>query len=138
MATAQETLAIETDGRGTREITEQVSRAVKGAGIETGLCHVFSRHTSAGVIITENADATVREDLERLLSHLAPDGWREFRHTAEGDDDMSAHARTLLAGENVLVPIRDGQLALGTWQGIFLWEHRHGAHRREIVVTVLG
>lgn len=135
---AQETLSFDTGGRGTREITAEVARVVEAAGVETGLCHVFARHTSASVIITENADPTVRADLERLLSHLAPDGWREFRHRAEGDDDMSAHARTLLAGETVTVPIREARLALGTWQGIFLWEHRTGAHRREIVVTILG
>ncbi len=89
-------------------------------------------------IITENADSTVRTDLERLLTHLAPDGWPAFRHRAEGDDDMSAHARTLLMGEGVLVPVQGGTLALGTWQGIFLWEHRTGSHRREVIVTVLG
>ncbi|MGH8274507.1 MAG: secondary thiamine-phosphate synthase enzyme YjbQ [Gammaproteobacteria bacterium] len=138
MATVQETLAFETGGRGTREITEEVARTIGKAGIETGLCHVFACHTSAGVIITENADPTVRADLERLLAHLVPDGWREFRHRAEGDDDMSAHARTLLTGEGVLVPITGGRLSLGTWQGIFLWEHRTGAHRREVVVTALG
>lgn len=138
MTTAQETLFFETDGRGTREITAKVARAVEASKIETGLCHVFSRHTSAGIIITENADPVVCEDLERLLAHLAPDGWDEFHHTTEGDDDMSAHARTLLAGESARVPVTGGKLALGTWQGIFLWEHRTGAHRREVVVTVLG
>ncbi|MGH8160797.1 MAG: secondary thiamine-phosphate synthase enzyme YjbQ [Gammaproteobacteria bacterium] len=138
MKTAQETLTFDTDGRGTREITDEIARVVRKAGIETGLCHVFSRHTSAGVIVTENADPTVRADLERLLAHLAPDGWGEFRHRAEGDDDMSAHARTLLAGESVTVPVAGGKLALGTWQGVFLWEHRTGAHCREVVVTLLG
>ncbi|MDN5864481.1 MAG: secondary thiamine-phosphate synthase enzyme YjbQ [Gammaproteobacteria bacterium] len=138
MATAQETLSFDAGGRGTREITDEVTHVVTAAGIETGLCHVFSRHTSAGVIITENADPTVRADLERLLSEWVPDGWREFRHTAEGNDDMSAHARTLLAGDSVLIPIQNGRLALGTWQGIFLWEHRTGGHRREVVVTLLG
>lgn len=133
-----DTLGIQTRGRGTREITQEVAHVVAGAGIGTGLCQVFARHTSAGVIIMENADPTVHDDLERMLAHLVPDGWAEFRHRAEGDDDMSAHVRTLLAGESVTVPVRDGRLALGTWQGIFLWEHRADGHRREVVVTVLG
>ena len=111
---------------------------VVDAGIGTGLCQIFARHTSAGVIIMENADPTVHGDLERLLAHLVPDGWSRFRHRAEGDDDMSAHVRTLLAGESVAVPVRDGHLALGTWQGIFLWEHRAHGHRRELAVTVIG
>ena len=138
MPTAQETLTFDTSGRGTREITQDVEEVVQKAGIEAGLCQVFSRHTSAGVIITENADPAVRDDLERLLAKLAPDAWPEFRHTAEGDDDMSAHARTLLTGDSVTVPIRDGRLALGTWQGIYLWEHRSAPHHRKILVTILG
>lgn len=138
MTASSHTLAAHTTGRGTREITREVSQAVHEAGITTGLCHVFARHTSAGVIIMENADPTVHGDLERLLSHLVPDGWHAFHHRAEGEDDMSAHARTLITGEGILVPVRDGRLALGTWQGIFLWEHRTGVHRREVVITVLG
>ena len=138
MTAHSDTLEIQTRGRGTREITHEVARIVKDAGVGTGLCQVFARHTSAGVIIMENADPTVRDDLDRLLAKLAPDGWDEFRHRAEGDDDMPAHARTLLAGESVTVPVRSGQLALGTWQGIFLWEHRADGHRRELVVTVVG
>lgn len=131
-------LTIQTRGRGTQEITREVADVVAASGIQTGFCQVFVRHTSAGVIITENADPTVRDDLERLLAHLAPDGWEAFRHRAEGDDDMSAHARTLLTGDSVLVPVTGGMLGLGTWQGIFLWEHRTGSHRREVIVTVLG
>jgi secondary thiamine-phosphate synthase enzyme len=138
MEAIQTTLSLETDGRGTHDITADVERTIEESGLKTGLCHVFSRHTSAGVIITENADPTVREDLERLLAELAPDGWHKFRHTAEGEDDMSAHARNLLTGDSVLVPVREGRLALGTWQGIYLWEHRCAPHRREIVITLLG
>lgn len=138
MSAVRDTLELRTSDRGTTEVTDEVARVVSGSGVEIGLCHVFARHTSAGVIIMENADPTVREDLERLLSHWVPDGWPEFRHRAEGDDDMSAHARTLLAGESVTVPVQGGRLALGTWQGIFLWEHRTGAHRRELVITVVG
>ena len=138
MTAVQRTLEVRTDGRGTHSVTDEVAACVRESGVTTGLCQVFARHTSAGVVLTENADPTVRGDHERLLSHLVPDGWREFRHRAEGDDDMSAHARTLLAGDSVLVPVSSGGLALGTWQGIFLWEHRTGRHRRELVVTVLG
>lgn len=138
MAAVQEVLEVRTSGRGTLEVTGQVQGVVRGSGVRTGLCHVFARHTSAGIVITENADPTVREDHERLLLQLVPDGWSEFRHRAEGDDDMSAHARTLLAGEGTVIPVTEGRLALGTWQGVFLWEHRTGAHRRRIVVTVLG
>ncbi len=138
MATVQEILTIRTTGRGLRDVTDQIARVVEAAAAADGLCHVFSRHTSAGVVITENADPTVPEDHERLVAKLIPDGWHEFRHRTEGDDDMAAHARTLLAGEGVLVPVRNGELALGRWQGIFLWEHRTGGHFREVVVTVLG
>lgn len=138
MIVVQHTLEVLTRGRGMREITREVSEVVSGAGIATGLCQVFSRHTSAGVIITENADPTVGEDLERWLAHLVPDGWERFRHRAEGPDDMPAHARTLLAGAGTLVPVTRGHLALGRWQGLFVWEHRHAGRRREFVVTVLG
>ena len=138
MTARSDTIEVRTSGRSTQEITREVARVVTDSGIESGLCQVFARHTSAGVIIMENADPTVRDDLERLLGKLAPDGWAEFRHRAEGDDDMPAHARTLLAGESVTVPVRGGQLALGTWQGIFLWEHRADGHRRELAVTVVG
>ena len=138
MSAHSDLLVVQTRGRSTQEVTREVARIVAEAGIGTGLCQVFARHTSAGVIIMENADPTVHGDLERLLAHLVPDGWTEFRHRAEGDDDMSAHVRTLLAGESVTVPVRNGRLALGTWQGIFLWEHRTGGHRRELAVTVIG
>ncbi len=129
---------MQTRGRGTQEVTREVARVVTQSGIRTGLCQVFARHTSAGVIIMENADPTVRDDLERWFAHTVPDGWVEFRHRAEGDDDMPAHVRTLLAGESITVPVKDGRLALGTWQGVFLWEHRADGHRRELVVTVVG
>ncbi len=138
MTAHSDTVAVQTRGRGTQEVTREVARIVAESGIGTGLCQVFARHTSAGVIIMENADPGVRDDLERLFAHLVPDGWAEFRHRAEGDDDMPAHVRTLLAGESVTVPVKDGRLALGTWQGVFLWEHRTDGHRRELVVTVVG
>ena len=111
---------------------------MRAAKIERGIVHVFAPHTSCSVIITENADPTVRSDLEMLAQRWAPDGDAEYHHDTEGDDDMAAHARSLLAGISVTVPIANGKLLLGTWQGIYLWEHRTHAHNRRIVVTVTG
>ena len=136
--TFQDTFEISTGGRGTSEITAEVARIVRAAKIERGMAHVFAQHTSCSVIITENADSTVRSDLEMLAQRWAPDGDAEYCHDTEGDDDMAAHARSLLAGVSVTVPIADGKLLLGTWQGIYLWEHRTHAHYRRIVVTVTG
>jgi len=136
--TFQDTFEISTGGRGTSEITAEVARIVRAAKIERGIAHVFAQHTSCSVIITENADPTVRSDLEMLAQRWAPDGDAEYHHDTEGDDDMAAHARSLLAGISVTVPIANGKLLLGTWQGIYLWEHRTHAHNRRIVVTVTG
>ena len=136
--TVQDTFEISTGGRGTSEITAEVARIVRTAKIERGIAHVFAQHTSCSVIITENADPTVRSDLEMLAQRWAPDGDADYRHDTEGDDDMAAHARSLLAGVSVTVPIADGKLLLGTWQGIYLWEHRTEPHTRKIVVTVCG
>jgi len=136
--TFQDTFEISTGGRGTSEITAEVARIVRAAKIERGMAHVFAQHTSCSVIITENDDPTVRSDLEMLAQRWAPDGDADYRHDTEGDDDMAAHARSLLAGVSVTVPIADGKLLLGTWQGIYLWEHRTHAHYRRIVVTVTG
>lgn len=130
--------AIQTPGRGTIEITERVRRIVRGSGVAEGLCHVFIHHTSASLIICENADPGVRSDLERYFGRLAADGDPLFRHTAEGPDDMPAHIRTILTGMSVTVPVRDGDCDLGTWQGIFLWEHRADPHRRQVTVSVLS
>lgn len=134
----QETLSFETRGRGTYEITEAVARVVLGAGIAAGICHVFAHHTSASLLICENADPTVRRDLEAFLARLVPDGDPLFEHDTEGPDDMPAHIRTVLTQTNLTIPIIGGRLALGTWQGIFLWEHRHRGHRRQITVTLQG
>jgi secondary thiamine-phosphate synthase enzyme len=136
--TFQDIFEISTAGRGTSEITAEVTRIVRAAKIERGIAHVFAQHTSCSVIITENADPTVRNDLEMLAQRWAPDGDAEYHHDTEGDDDMAAHARSLLAGISVTVPIANGKLLLGTWQGIYLWEHRTHAHNRRIVVTVTG
>ena len=136
--TFQDIFEISTVGRGASEITAEVTRIVRAAKIERGIAHVFAQHTSCSVIITENADPTVRSDLEMLAQRWAPDGDAEYRHDTEGDDDMAAHARNVLAGSSVSVPVRDGELLLGTWQGIYLWEHRAQSHARSIVVTVTG
>lgn len=134
----QRSLEVTTRGRGFTEVTAEVAAFVAAVGLHTGLCHVFLRHTSASLCITENADPEVRRDLERFAQRLAPDGDPMFRHLTEGSDDMPAHVRTLLAGYELSVPVRRGELALGTWQGIYLWEHRRSAHRRELVLTLHG
>jgi secondary thiamine-phosphate synthase enzyme len=134
----QAELQLSTPGRGFQEVTAAVAAQVHESGIRTGLCHLFLRHTSASLCITENADPQVRADLERFAQRLAPDGDNLFRHDEEGADDMPAHVRNLFAGYELTVPVRGGRLALGTWQGIYLWEHRHAPHRRQVVVTLNG
>lgn len=134
----QQSFEIRSRGRGTTEITAEVARLVRAAGISTGIAQVFVQHTSCSVMITENADPAVRRDLETLAARWAPDGDPDYRHDTEGDDDMAAHARSLLAGSSVTVPVGAGELLLGTWQGIYLWEHRTGAQLRRVVVTVVG
>ena len=134
----QAEIEVETRGRGTYEITERVAAAVRSSGVAAGLCHVFITHTSASLLICENADPAVRRDLETFMADLAPDGDPRFVHTAEGPDDMPAHVRSILTQTDLTIPIRDGQLALGTWQGVYLWEHRLHAHRRRVLVTVQG
>ena len=136
--TYQDTFEVETRARGTIEITPHVARLVRASGAKAGIAHVFAQHTSCSVIITENADPSVRRDLETLAQRWAPDGDPAYRHDTEGDDDMAAHARSLLAGSSVTVPVKTGTLLLGTWQGIYLWEHRAQSHTRSIVVTVTG
>ncbi len=131
-------LQIETDGRGTYDLTRQVDDAVRQSGIATGLCHIFLRHTSASLMLCENADPAVMQDLEAFMTRLAPDGDPMYTHTAEGPDDMSAHVRSVLTHSDLNVPIREGRCDLGTWQGIYLWEHRIAAHRRSITLTISG
>lgn len=132
----RETLRVDTRGRGFHEITESVASIVDRAGTETGLCHLFIRHTSASLLITENADPDVLRDLETWISAIAEDGDPRFRHTAEGPDDMSAHVRTLLTETSLTIPVADGRPALGTWQGVFVWEHRANPHARTVLVSV--
>jgi secondary thiamine-phosphate synthase enzyme len=127
-----------TQGRGSYELTDNIQAAVRESGVETGLCNVFIRHTSASLMLCENADPTVRRDLESFMNRLAPDGDPLFRHIAEGPDDMPAHVRSVLTHADLNLPVRDGRCDLGTWQGVFLWEHRHAPHRRRITVTVSG
>jgi secondary thiamine-phosphate synthase enzyme len=136
--TWQTTLEIATAGRGTRDITDAVAEAVAASGLRCGLVHVFVQHTSCSLTITENADPDVRRDLETVMARLAPDGDPAYRHDAEGPDDMAAHARSVLSGTSLSVPVGGGRLLLGTWQGIYLWEHRTAPHRRHVIVTVLG
>ncbi|MBY6203361.1 secondary thiamine-phosphate synthase enzyme YjbQ [Halomonas denitrificans] len=131
-------VSIDTPGRGLVDVTRQVASVVRESGIRLGLCHVFILHTSASLLITENADPDVLHDLETVFAGLAPDGDPRYRHTAEGPDDMSAHVRSALTGTSLTVPVRDGRLELGTWQGIFLWEHRTRPHARTLSITVAG
>jgi len=134
----QKTLDFRTRGRGTTDLTTEVARAVAETGIRKGLCTVFLQHTSASLILCENADPDVRRDLETILSRLAPDGDPAYRHDTEGADDMAAHARSILTSNSFTIPVADGRLMLGTWQGLYLYEHRRAPHARSIVVTVLG
>jgi secondary thiamine-phosphate synthase enzyme len=134
----QQTLNFRTRGRGLLPMTEQVADLVAKSGVKAGLCHLFIRHTSASLLLSENADPAVGRDLERFMQKVAPDGSPEFEHDAEGPDDMPAHIRTMLAGATMTVPVANGRLLLGTWQGIYLWEHRTRGHDREVVVTVAG
>ena len=134
----QEYFTVATHGRGTIDVTAKVQDAVRGSGITTGLCHVFLHHTSASLILCENADPTVRSDLEAFMNRLAPDGDTLFEHTAEGPDDMPAHVRTILTKTDLTIPVRKRHCALGTWQGIYLWEHRTRGHCRQVTVTIQG
>ncbi|ROO27159.1 secondary thiamine-phosphate synthase enzyme [Salinisphaera orenii MK-B5] len=133
----QQTLSFETPGRSTRDITADVNAVVRAAGVAVGVCHVFIRHTSASLMICENADPSVREDVERWMAKVVVDGDPMFEHDMEGPDDMPGHIRSILTGMDLTVPITDGALNLGTWQGIYLYEHRSAPHRRDVVVTLM-
>jgi secondary thiamine-phosphate synthase enzyme len=134
----REQLTVETRGRGTHEITGQVQRVVEHSAVSSGICLLFIHHTSASLIVCENADPTVRHDLERFAARLVSDGDPLFRHDSEGPDDMPAHIRTILTQTSLTIPIEGGRCDLGTWQGVYLWEHRTSPHRRRVSVTVLG
>lgn len=132
------TLEFPTRGRAFHDITREVADWAQGRGAATGLLTVFLRHTSASLLVQENADPDVRADLERFFARLVPDGDRLFQHTTEGPDDMPAHVRSALTAVQLSVPLVEGRLALGTWQGIYLWEHRARGHRREVVLHLIG
>ena len=134
----QTELEVTTRGRGTYDLTSRVQSAVEASGVEIGMCHVFIRHTSASLMLCENADPAVMRDLETFMLRLVPDGDPMFSHTAEGPDDMPAHVRSILTQSDLNIPVRGGRCDLGTWQGIYLWEHRFAAHRRLLTVTVQG
>ena len=134
----QEEINISTQGRGTYDLSHQVQQVVRSSGISTGLCHVFIRHTSASLMICENADPAVMRDLETFMNRQVPDGDPMFTHTAEGPDDMPAHVRSVLTQTDLNVPVTEGQCTLGTWQGIFLWEHRLAPHNRKVILTISG
>jgi secondary thiamine-phosphate synthase enzyme len=131
-------LNIQTQGRATINLSREIEQLVEQSGIETGLCHIFIAHTSASLIITENADSNVHRDLENFISRLVLDGDPSYLHDQEGPDDMSAHIRSILTQSEISIPISKGRLATGTWQGIYLWEHRTSPHRRTVIVTLLG
>ncbi len=138
MKSYQQQLQFQTKGRGTTNISGDIAAVVAESGIDNGLCHVFLHHTSASLILCENADADVRRDLETFMQRLTPDGDPIFRHVDEGSDDMPAHVRSILTGMDLTVPVTRGRVALGTWQGVYLWEHRHRPHQRRVTVTVQG
>ena len=131
-------LRFSTDGRGTYNISQQIRDAIKTSGIKSGICHIFIHHTSASLILCENADSDVRVDLETFMKHIAPDGDDMFIHTSEGSDDMPAHIRTVLTHSSLSIPVEKGKDKLGLWQGVFLWEHRIKKQKRKITVTMLG
>lgn len=134
----QHEILIQTSGRGTQNITTEISKIVRKSQIKTGVCHIFIRHTSASLMICENYDAQVRQDLENFFARLIPDGDPLFKHVIEGKDDMPAHIRTILTQTEMNIPVTNGELALGKWQGVFLYEHRYDPQRRQILITVIG
>jgi secondary thiamine-phosphate synthase enzyme len=131
-------ISLATRGRGTYDVTDTVQAAVRASGVREGLCMLFIHHTSASLIITENADPVVRRDLDAFLARLVPDGDPLFRHIDEGPDDMPSHVRSVLTQTSLSIPVAGGRCDLGTWQGIFVWEHRTAPHTRRITVTVLS
>ncbi|HET6914414.1 MAG TPA: secondary thiamine-phosphate synthase enzyme YjbQ [Rhodanobacteraceae bacterium] len=135
---ATSSFEVRTHGRGFFGLDDRLRAALGESGVREGVVHVFTQHTSCSLLICENADPVVREDLERYFSRLVRDGDPLFRHDAEGPDDMPAHVRSILTGVSLNLPVRNGELALGTWQGVYLWEHRTAPHARKISVTLVG
>lgn len=138
MTIHQTTLTLRTHGQGTYEFTDEIARELQRSGLQRGVVTVFCRHTSASLVIMENADASARRDLEAWLNRLVPGNDPHFEHTLEGPDDMPSHIKMALTRTSEQVPFADGRLLLGTWQGVFLWEHRLAAHTRKLVLTFCG
>jgi secondary thiamine-phosphate synthase enzyme len=134
----QQQISITTNGRSTTNITHEINHAISESGVNNGLCHIFIQHTSASLIITENADPAVRKDLEYFMSKLVIDGDPHYIHDQEGPDDMSAHIRNVLTQTEITIPIRHGHSGLGTWQGVFVWEHRSMSQQRRLLITING
>tara|TARA_B100001123_G_C15074489_1_gene933001 strand:- start:132 stop:554 length:423 start_codon:yes stop_codon:yes gene_type:complete len=134
----QKEFNVSTAGRGTYDISADIQQAVGDSGIAIGICHVFLKHTSASLILCENADPAVRDDLETFMERYVPDGDPMFTHTEEGPDDMPAHVRSILTQSDLNLPVSDRQCDLGVWQGIYLWEHRNAPHQRRVLLTISG
>jgi secondary thiamine-phosphate synthase enzyme len=138
MKVHQETVSVSTRGRGLYDVTRKVQEALDAAGVGTGLCTVFVQHTSASLVIQENADPSVRRDMETWIERIAPEDPKAYEHDDEGPDDMPAHLRSSITKTSETVPITKGRLALGTWQALYLWEHRRAPHTRTMIVHVQG
>ena len=138
MKNYQQVLQIKTTGKGLREITQEIRDVVYDSNINSGICNLFVRHTSASLIIQENADPDVQRDLEYFLGKLVPQTDLSYTHTVEGPDDMPSHIRSMLTNTSEQIPLYSGEMLLGTWQGIFLWEHRTLGHSRNVVVNITG
>ena len=134
----QASFQVNTRGRGSYAITDEIAASLQASGVATGICLVFVHHTSASLMLCENADPEVRRDLERFMTRLVPDGDPLFQHVDEGPDDMPAHVRSVLTSNSLSVPVSDGRCDLGVWQGVYLWEHRVASHHRRVTVTVVG
>ena len=134
----QQKLRFSTKGRGTYNISDQIQECVDKSEVKAGICTLFIQHTSASIVMCENADKTVREDMDTYMAKLVKDGDSMFKHKDEGPDDMAAHMRTILTQGSLSIPIYKGKCDLGTWQGIYLWEHRTNCHKRNISVTIMG
>ncbi len=138
MRISNKNFTVATAGKGTYEITDQIEALVRESKIETGIVTIFAQHTSCSLIVMENADPTARRDLEEYFDRLVPENADYFEHDAEGADDMPSHIRMVLTRSSETIPVVDGRMKLGTWQGIFLFEHRRASHRRKIAVTIIG
>ena len=134
----QRSLDVRTEGKGAYELTGLIEEVVRESGVNTGLCVLSCMHTSASLVVTENADPAVRRDLLAWMERIAPENDPSYTHTAEGPDDMPAHVRTMLTTNGLQLPVSDGRCTLGTWQGVYIWEHRHRPHQRKITITVHG